>query len=74
MLTFAAEIVAGDKSWREQRHKMSPATIHGTATIYAVTAGLNVETGYLSRHFIAEISLNVTLNHSQQTNHHLKLA
>ena len=31
-------------------------------------AGQNLETGHLSRHYIAEISLNVTLNHNQQTN------
>ena len=30
-------------------------------------AGQNLETGHLSRHYIAEISLNVTLNHNQQT-------
>ena len=30
-------------------------------------AGQNVETGHLSRHYIAEISLNVTLNHNQQS-------
>ena len=30
-------------------------------------AGQNLETGHLSRHYIAEISLNVTLNHKQQT-------
>ena len=29
-------------------------------------AGQNLETGHLSRHYIAEISLNVTLNHKQQ--------
>ena len=29
-------------------------------------AGQNLETGHLSRHYIAEISLNVTLNHHQQ--------
>ena len=29
-------------------------------------AGQNLETGYLSRNSIAEISLNVTLNHNQQ--------
>ena len=29
-------------------------------------AGQNLETGHLSRHYIAEISLNVTLNHNQQ--------
>ena len=29
-------------------------------------AGQNLEFGHLSRHFIAEISLNVTLNHNQQ--------
>ena len=29
-------------------------------------AGQNLETGHLSRHFIAEISLNVMLNHNQQ--------
>ena len=29
-------------------------------------ASQNLETGHLSRHFIAEISLNVTLNHKQQ--------
>ena len=28
-------------------------------------AGQNLETGHLSRHYIAEISLNVTLNHKQ---------
>ena len=28
-------------------------------------AGQNLETGHLSRHYIAEISLNVTLNHNQ---------
>ena len=32
-------------------------------------AGQNLETGHLSRHFIAEISLNVTLNHIQQQQH-----
>ena len=30
-------------------------------------AGQNLETGHLSRHYIAEISLNVTLNHNQQS-------
>ena len=30
------------------------------------TAGQNLETGHLSRHYLAEISLNVTLNHNQQ--------
>ena len=30
-------------------------------------AGQNLETGHLSHHHIAEISLNVTLNHKQQT-------
>ena len=29
-------------------------------------AGQNLETGHLFRHYIAEISLNVTLNHKQQ--------
>ena len=29
-------------------------------------AGQNLETGHLSRHYIAEILLNVTLNHNQQ--------
>ena len=29
-------------------------------------AGQNLDTGHLSRHYIAEISLNVTLNHNQQ--------
>ena len=29
-------------------------------------AGQNLETGHLSRHYKAEISLNVTLNHNQQ--------
>ena len=29
-------------------------------------AGQNLETGHLSRHYIVEISLNVTLNHNQQ--------
>ena len=29
-------------------------------------AGQNLETGHLSRHYIAEISLNVTLYHNQQ--------
>ena len=28
-------------------------------------AGQNLETGHLSRHYIAEISLKVTLNHNQ---------
>ena len=32
-------------------------------------AGQNLETGHLSRHYIAEISLNVTLNHNQQHQH-----
>ena len=31
-------------------------------------AGQNMEAGQLSRHFIAEISLNVTLNHNQSIN------
>ena len=30
--------------------------------------GRNLETGYLPRHYIAEIPLNVTLNHNQPTN------
>ena len=30
-------------------------------------AGQNLETGHLSRHYIAEISLNVTLNHKTTT-------
>ena len=30
--------------------------------------GLNLETRQLSRHYITEISLNVTLNHNQPTN------
>ena len=29
-------------------------------------AGQHLETGHLSRHYIAEISMNVTLNHNQQ--------
>ena len=29
-------------------------------------AGQNLDTGHLSRHYISEISLNVTLNHNQQ--------
>ena len=33
-------------------------------------AGQNFETGHLSRHFIAETSLNVTLNHNQQQQQH----
>ena len=33
-------------------------------------AGQNLETGHLSRHYIAEISLNVTLNHNQQQQQH----
>ena len=33
-------------------------------------AGQNLETGHLSRHYIAEISLNVTLNHNQQQQHY----
>ena len=33
-------------------------------------AGQNLETGHLSRHYIAEISLNVTLNHNQQHQHY----
>ena len=32
-------------------------------------AGQNLETGHLSRHYIAEISLNVTLNHKQHQHH-----
>ena len=32
-------------------------------------AGQNLETGHLSRHYIAEILLNVTLNHNQQQQH-----
>ena len=31
-------------------------------------AGLNCETAQLSRHYIAEITLNVMLNHNQSTN------
>ena len=31
-----------------------------------LAAGQNLETGHLSRHYIAEITLNVTLNHNQQ--------
>ena len=31
-----------------------------------VPAGQNLESGHLSRHYIAEISLNVMLNHKQQ--------
>ena len=31
-----------------------------------LAAGQNLETGHLSRHYIAEISRNVTLNHNQQ--------
>ena len=34
-------------------------------------AGQNLETGHLSRHYIAEISLNVTLNHNQQQQLHV---
>ena len=34
-------------------------------------AGQNLETGHLSRHYIAEISLNVTLNHNQQQQQHV---
>ena len=32
-------------------------------------AGQNLETGHLSRHYIAEISLNATLNHNQLNSH-----
>ena len=36
------------------------------------TAGQNLETGQLSRHYIAKISLNVTLNHNQPTNQQVR--
>ena len=36
-----------------------------------LAAGQNLETGHLSRHYIAEISLNVTLNHNQHTHNSL---
>ena len=42
-----------------------PLAAHGVGSL---AAGLNLETGQLSRHYIAEISLNVTLNHNQPTN------
>ena len=37
MLTLTAWIVAGDDLCCEHRHELSPATIHATATIHAVT-------------------------------------
>ena len=36
-------------------------------------AGQNLETGHLSRHYIAEISLNETLNLNQHQQQHLKI-
>ena len=41
-----------------------PLATHGVGCL---VAGLNLETGQLSRHYKAEILLNVTLNHKQQT-------
>ena len=40
-----------------------PLAAHG---IGCPAAGQNLETGQLSRHYVVEISLNVTLNHNQQ--------
>ena len=38
---------------------LSPLAAHGVGCL---VAGLNLETGQVSHHYIAEISLNVTLN------------
>ena len=39
--------------------RLSPLAAHGVG---CPVAGLNLETGQVSHHYIAEISLNVTLN------------
>ena len=41
--------------------RLRPLAVHG---VWCPAAGLNLETGQLSRHYIAE----VTLNHNQPTN------
>ena len=46
--------------------RLTPLAAHG---IGCPAAGQNLETGQLARHNIAEISLNVTLDHSQPTNY-----
>ena len=43
---------------------LNPLDVH---SVGCPATGLNFETGQLSRHYIAEISPNVTLNHSQPT-------
>ena len=43
--------------------RLRPLVAHGVGCL---AAGQNLETGQLSRHYIAEISLNVTLNHNHQ--------
>ena len=47
---------------------LRPLAAHGVG---CTTAGQNFETGQLSRHYLAEISLNVTLNHNQPTKLHI---
>ena len=44
--------------------RLRPLAAHGVGCL---TAGLNLETGQLSQHSIAEISLNVTLNPTNQS-------
>ena len=50
---------------RGRRGTLKTLAAHGVG---CPTAGLNLETEQLSRHYIAKISLNVVLNLSQPTN------
>ena len=47
---------------------LRPLAVHAMGHgVGCPAAGQNLETGQLSRHYIAEILLNVTLNHNQPT-------
>ena len=52
-----------------QSVKIDPGSHFSTGSLFNVTpaVGLNLETGQMSRHFVADISLNVTLNLNQPT-------
>ena len=52
--------------YRDMSARQKNLAAHG---IWCSAAGQNLESGQVSRHFIAEISLNVILNHNQPTKH-----
>ena len=70
MLTFTAWIVAGDDLCCKHWHELSPATIHATATIHAVTPAVGKKNFCKSRFR----TLQLEEAHANEINHAIHLA